>query len=580
MDALAVAAAAGALAISATVAWILGGGGLWTRLVVATAMSGSAALFVYAGAGPWQIDYHMAFFAVVAMLAAYADWRAIALAAVLVPLHHVALGRLFSVTPADAGDPSRLIVQVAFIASESIFLIWLTGRFELAFTRQASLADPERTDGLTRLGNHRAYREELRTELERMRGDSTLVLALIDVDDFKAFNEQRGSVHGDRTLQRIAQSLEAARACDRAYRVGGDDFALILPETRLDDAIAIVRKLQREAADGLRGATVSIGLASAVRGIGAHLLHEQAGAALYEAKRRGSNAIVTYGEIAGAAAIVNSSKAEALRSLINANTIDIAFQPIWDLRGGVLLGFEALARPALRFGFDGPQDAFAVAEALHLVSELDALCRTSALARARELPGETLVFVNVSPSSLERRLLPGRSLADLALASGIAPERIVLEITERSSAQVGPVIDEATRLRGLGFKLALDDTGAGNAGLEMLSQMTVDFVKIDGEVIAKVGKQRSARGVFTGIVAIARETGAYLIAEGIEDAPTLASLHPLRGNEESGVAGLQGYLVGRPSLTLPDDAGLGRYEAAVRRRIGPAARPSSLERFA
>jgi EAL domain-containing protein (putative c-di-GMP-specific phosphodiesterase class I) len=423
------------LAMAATIALLASPYGIASRVVIGAAMTGAAMLVVYAGAGPWQVDYHMAFFAVISMLAAYADWRPIVLAGLLMPLHHVAFGRFLPSTAGDAGDPGRLIVQVAFIASQCIFLIWLTSRLEKPLVQ----AEPAETSA------------------------------------------------------------------------------------------------------------------------------------------------PAYQHFAQAAPSVDPARAEALKALIASHTIDVALQPIWDLAEDRLLGFESLARPALRYGFNGPSEAFELAERMRLIDELDAMCRDAALARGHELPGDTLVFINISPTTFERRLLPGSMLADLALASGISPERVVLEITERSSANLDDVIDEATRLRGLGFKLALDDTGAGNAGLGMLSQMTVDFVKIDREVTAKVSRQRSARGVFAGIVAIARETGAYLIAEGIEDPFVLSAVLPLMG-DDPGIVGIQGYLVGRPSLAIPDEGARARYETAIRRRLAiprrTAATPAVMERFA
>ena len=86
--------------------------------------------------------------------------------------------------------------------------------------------------------------------------------------------------------------------------------------------------------------------------------------------------------------------------------------------------------------------------------------------------------------------------------------------------------------------------------------------------------------VGTGIVAIARETGAYLIAEGIEDARTLASVASLRAPFEAGVGGLQGYLIGRPSIALPQNGGLARYEAAISKRVSASSYPRAVEQMA
>src|SRR5207249_1069062 len=97
------------------------------------------------------------------------------------------------------------------------------------------------------------------------------------------------------------------------------------------------------------------------------------------------------------------------------------------------------------------------------------------------------------------------------------PDRVVLEITERSMVRPDVVVREAKRLRNLGFGLALDDTGVGNSGLEVLSALPVDFVKIDRSVVAKGLTDKTARAVLAGIEAIARQTSAYVIAEGIEN---------------------------------------------------------------
>ncbi len=132
----------------------------------------------------------------------------------------------------------------------------------------------------------------------------------------------------------------------------------------------------------------------------------------------------------------------------------------------------------------------------------------------------------------------------------------MLEITERSVARPGVVVREVKRLRQLGFRVALDDTGAGNAGLEMLSQVPVDFVKIDRTVVARALTDTAARAVLAGIIAIAQETGAYVIAEGIEDSAMLALVRgvgvaePTNGTR-GGVQGVQGFLLGRPSQTMP-----------------------------
>jgi len=233
----------------------------------------------------------------------------------------------------------------------------------------------------------------------------------------------------------------------------------------------------------------------------------------------------------------------------------------------VALGYEALTRPAPEYGLRGPQEAFDIAERIGRAHDLDALCRAAILARAAELPADALLFVNLSPQTLDHNILAGTALLDAVAAAGLTPDRVVLELTERSMARLDVVVREGARLRALGFKLALDDTGAGNAGLEMLSHLPVDFVKVDRSIVVGAADDGAARAVLAGIIAIARETGAYVIAEGIEDAEMLGLVRHAGGPSATrgeGVRGAQGYFLGRPSPTIPTEATMEGFRGAIR----------------
>ena len=160
----------------------------------------------------------------------------------------------------------------------------------------------------------------------------------------------------------------------------------------------------------------------------------------------------------------------------------------------------------------------------------------------------------MSPQTLEHDGLAGDSLVLAVRGAGYEPGQVVLEITERTDARKELLVPEAARLRALGFKLALDDVGAGNAGLEMLRALPVDFIKIDRAVVANAVEDRGARAVMLAIMAFARESGAFVIAEGIE---TEAMLELARDPEPEGEAspagahGAQGFLLGRPA-PVPD----------------------------
>jgi two-component system cell cycle response regulator len=129
-----------------------------------------------------------------------------------------------------------------------------------------------------------------------------LSLALIDLDDFQLVNNLHGHSHGDRILAALAQCLESHRLEDRRFRLGGDEFALSSPAVSLPDALIILERLRARAESLLFGATLSIGVATMDlddSAMDAETLREQADAALYEAKRRGRNTVVSFDEIKG-----------------------------------------------------------------------------------------------------------------------------------------------------------------------------------------------------------------------------------------------------------------------------------------
>ncbi|MDB5093486.1 MAG: sensor-containing diguanylate cyclase/phosphodiesterase [Candidatus Eremiobacteraeota bacterium] len=417
------------------------------------------------------------------------------------------------------------------------------------------MASTTSVDSLTNIGNHRAFKDDLDREISlAVRHEVPLTLAMLDIDQFKLVNDQNGHVYGDRVLIELAGILRAGRAGDRAYRVGGDEFAIILPHTTAEVARAVLEHIRIAASTTLHGSTVSIGFSTAEDfDITPEALQNQADAALYHTKRGGRNGVSQFDAANKGTWLLSTERVQSLRALLASGTLPIAFQPIWDLERTEILAFEALLRPAASFGFAGPQDAFDVAERLGCAHELDRASRLAALRRAGELPAHALLFLNVSPQTLDRDFDIAEFAASVA-AAGLRPDRVVIEITERSIAHIDKVIAVARSLKAAGFGIALDDTGAGHAGLEIMSRLQFDYVKIDRAIIVKAMGDRSASGVVAAIVAFAKVTGAYVIAEGIEDIPMLDFIEHAkcaRAPVGRGIRGAQGYLLYRPSETLP-----------------------------
>jgi diguanylate cyclase (GGDEF)-like protein len=478
--------------------------------------------------------------------------------------------KLFRASVAGAAEDARIMWDlerfIGMVTSLGVLLMAgfavLLGRYKrsadasaavtLAVLEQAAL-----TDSLTALGNNRSFYDDFERELARAKRHAhPLVLALIDIDDFKAVNDKGGHSHGDAVLTRIAEGFRTMRQEDRGYRIGGDEFALILVETGPEAAALALERLQNEIREFGLGASVSIGY---VNLSGEQLdaeSYELADTALYEAKRLGRNQTVCFESVSATVNVFSPRKAEAVRTLIAQGLLSTAFQPIWDMQSTHPLGFEALARPLPELGLSGPQEAFDVAERIRQLPELDTLCTRKTLEAAVNLPAGSVIFLNYSPASLVHGAFDPNTFVATVRAAGLLPQQIVMELTERRIDDPSAVAQRVAALRALGVRIALDDTGSGHAGLEILSKVRFDFVKIARGLIVAAMASSEARGVLAGIIAIARETGSYLIAEGIETGEMLDFVNKAHVPNFAGVRGIQGYLLGRPQTGHVDSRSL------------------------
>jgi EAL domain-containing protein (putative c-di-GMP-specific phosphodiesterase class I) len=283
-------------------------------------------------------------------------------------------------------------------------------------------------------------------------------------------------------------------------------------------------------------------------------LREEADAALYEAKRRGGNQFAHFDDIRERVAVVSSEKRSAVRRLIEEQRLTTVYQPIRDLSRNTLIGLEALTRPDPELGLSGPAEAFDIAEQIGRVHELDVICIERALASAPDLPDGVLLFLNLCPSTLDLDADGDNWLRAAVEHSGLPIEGVVIEVTERFAGRTGSTIRCLQRLQTQGFKFAIDDVGTGNSGLAMLRQIHVEFVKIDRTIVTAAPTEAGACAVLMAIATYARETGAFVIAEGIQDNETLEFLRHLDQHElhtDAIIQGGQGYALGRPEETTP-----------------------------
>ncbi len=408
-------------------------------------------------------------------------------------------------------------------------------------------------DVVTGLGNHRAFQEEIDRLVEGARARRmSISLILIDLDDFRAINDAGGHAAGDEVLAAFGRIVSGAlRQSDRAFRTGGDEFALILPGMSADSAEAVGRRILATALDPRVGRTAlpAFSFSAGVSAIPAladdrRALEAQADAALAWAKHHGRTTVEPYDpgrHRSTRSAVSVVEQAAALPHVIAGRLLKAVYQPIVDLRNGRVVGYEGLIRPMPDTGFSDPSTLFAAAEASGRSVELDMACLEVAAAGASGLNREAMLTLNLSPRTLEADDFSAGALVGIVRRAGLEPARVVLELTEREQ------IEEMERLRrnvaacrAAGFRLAADDVGAGNAGLRLLSQVQFDIVKIDLSLVQSGAIHEASLSVVGALQDLARRWGASVIAEGIE------TPEQLRVVRELDVAAGQGYLLGRP----------------------------------
>jgi diguanylate cyclase (GGDEF)-like protein len=409
-------------------------------------------------------------------------------------------------------------------------------------------------DGLTGLGNHRAFQEELRRQLEHAtRHKSPLALLLIDVDDLKKVNDEHGHAMGDELLSAVGRiSMSAIRRGDRAFRVGGDEFAVVLPNADVETGLTVARRMLAGALNGaFTGNTIepfslSIGISAfpAPSTLG-DLLYRHADAALYWCKRHGRTNAVAYdpgrhGVHADDRSIEDLSA--ALGTILAEKSLRPVYQPIFSLTTGEPIGYEGLIRPTDSAPMADASSLFAAAERADRTVELDMACLEVVASGVNGLEPGMYLSVNLSPRTLESDLFHPVELTAIFHRRGIAPEQLVIELTEREEVQdLQQLRRNAAACRRAGMRLAADDVGAGNAGLRLLSEIHFDIVKIDLSLVQGGILHDPSHGVLRALQELAARWSATIIAEGVETGEQLAVVREL------GITAGQGYLLGRPA---------------------------------
>jgi diguanylate cyclase (GGDEF)-like protein len=410
-----------------------------------------------------------------------------------------------------------------------------------------------RCDELTGLPNRLSLRELLdAAAVTAADGGTPCSVMVLDFDGFKAVNDTLGHPAGDELLRVLAQRLVVQAAGDAVVaRLGGDEFAVLSTRcTTADAAGELATRLLRAfdepvAVAGTRlrlGGSLGIALGPA-HGLGGADLLRHADMAMYAAKTSaGSARLFTPDLVAtGADAL---SLASDLRDALADGAIDVAVQPLVELRTGALHSVEVLARWAHpELGDVPPEVLFAAADRSGQTLALSEVILHRALGLCRAWRAEGLdvrVAVNLAPRWLADAGLPGQVAAALE-RHDVPPDLLCLELREASVlADPRRTVDTLHKLRSAGVHLAVDDFGTGYSSLTYLTRLPVDQLKIDRSFVARLGNSPQDRTITRSIIDLGRTLGLEVVAEGVADEDARRQLLEL------GCGLGQGYLFAPP----------------------------------
>jgi Amt family ammonium transporter len=423
-------------------------------------------------------------------------------------------------------------------------------RVEAELTRRA-LHDP-----LTGLPNRALLHDRLTSALGRAeRSGRWPTVLFIDLDHFKGVNDRLGHDGGDQLLVQVAHRLLAElRPGDTAARLGGDEFVVLGEALDGDDARSLASRLLEAIGrpldvDGTEVAiTASIGVVEASAGTTADDLLRDADTSMYRAKGSGRNRLQVFDDDLRAAGVRRLELATELRRALSTDELELWYQPQFAVGDLTMVGVEALVRwrhPEL--GLLEPATFLEVATETGIDVALDrwVLHRASADAAAWAAggsSGDVVVWVNLSARSLTDGVL-AETVLDTLAATGLAPERFGVEVTERALVRDLDVAGRGLdRLRRAGVRVAIDDFGTGFSSLPWLERLPLDVLKVDRSFTAGLGAEDDT-AIVRSIIAMAHGLGLAALAEGVE---TLEQVQLLR---DLGCDHLQGFLLSPPITT-------------------------------
>ncbi|MDK6076759.1 putative bifunctional diguanylate cyclase/phosphodiesterase [Massilia varians] len=425
-------------------------------------------------------------------------------------------------------------------------------------------------DLLTGLPNRQAMLRAIQGSIAGWRADGTPALvACINVDRFKRFNETLGHRAGDEILVGLATSLQALlREGDMLARAGSDEFLLLLhargehpePERAFDRIMAAANRAI-PTPDGEIALTCSIGTTLLPQdGDDADALLNNAVTAMRHAKAQGRGAIVRFTPELRTEHGRRLTLESHLRRAIAQDELFLQYQPKVDLRSGGLAGFEALVRwRHPEHGVIPPDEFIPIAEESGMIVPIGEWVLRSAVGQLAAWRAQGLPLAPVAVNLSARQFLQSDVIAmvgELLEQSGVAPGLLELELTESvSMADPERSVVVMRGLGDLGVMLSIDDFGTGYSSFGYLRRLPLDKLKIDKSFVQDMAHSAESSAIVQAIVAMAHRLQLAVIAEGVETADQVAALRKADCDQ------IQGYYYSRP-LAVDDCAAFIRQYAA------------------
>lgn len=413
---------------------------------------------------------------------------------------------------------------------------------------QKNMHDLSITDALTALGNRRGMEEQVERMMKNCQLGMSLTMLLMDLDGFKLINDSLGHAAGDLLLQEVAQRMrQVMRKQDRLFRMGGDEFAVLMPNTTMEQGLLLAERLIELLVEpihfGHHKLTVSgsIGIAQWDGKNDGLELMRQADLAMYAAKREGKSCVRQFETGMSGVASERMTLEQVLRQAIVDQTIEPYFQPVIDTNTGKIVSVEMLARWQRDGEFVPTLGFIRLAEDLGLIHPLSMQLLTkglTALSQFRQHNPELKLQINLSPLQFADRQLAVTILRMVA-EHGLPSSALTVELTEGAMLLYPEQVEQTMRqFVDAGVSLHLDDFGTGYSSLARLRDLPFDTVKLDRSFVMLLAEGDSS--LSQAVFDMATNMHMELIAEGVENQTEYEKLYQI------GYRQMQGFMFAHP----------------------------------